>query len=257
MLGHINSILGRRHVRQDKRKELEFFDNLGEESEYNVFTDEANQKIIDTIIELLKPSLSSPLIDLGCGSGIFTQMLAARGYECIGVDLSHNLLHRGKQQRPDLMFIQADVEALPFADNSVDTIVLSCLVHHLPDPSNCAKELQRVLKPNGRFVAFDPNRLNPFMYLYRDRTSPFYSSKGVTENERPVLPKQVRDIFQSAGLECKSTYIDGLSYRYVASSTAKGLLPIYNIIDRYCFRLPWLKTFRSFVFSSGQKMAEA
>lgn len=240
-------------MRQDKHKELEFFDNLGEDQEYNVFTDEANHKIINTIIRLLNPSQTDPLIDLGCGSGIFTQMLADRGFECIGVDLSHNLLRRGKQQRADLTFIQADVEALPFADNSVETIVLSCLIHHLPDPRQCARELHRVLKPNGRFVAFDPNRLNPFMYLYRDRTSPFYSSQGVTENERPVLPKQVRDIFQSVGLKCNSTYVDGLSYRYVASETAKSILPIYNTLDKYCFRLPLLKIFRAFVFSSGIK----
>lgn len=243
-------------MRQNKTKELEFFDNLGEDQEYNVFTDEANEKIIDMIIKLLKPSHYSPLVDLGCGSGIFTQMLASRGFECIGVDLSHTLLQRGKVQRPDVAFIQADVETLPFSDNSVETIVLSCLIHHLPDPSQCIQELYRVLKPNGRFVAFDPNRLNPFMYLYRDKSSPFYSSKGVTENERPVLAKHLRRLFQGAGLSCLSTYVDGLSYRYVASDTVKGLLPIYNLIDRYGFKLPGLKPFRAFVFSSGTKVMQ-
>lgn len=242
-------------MRQDKRKEVEFFDNLGEAQEYNVFTDEANQKIIDTLLLLLKPSKDKPLIDLGCGSGIFTQMLSERGFECIGVDLSHSLLRRGKQHQPQLDFIQADVEALPFADNSLDTIVLSCLIHHLPDPSRCIQELHRVLKPQGRFVAFDPNRLNPFMYLYRDRSSPFYSSIGVTENERPVLANQLRTFFSQAGLSYHSTYIDGLSYRYVASSTAKGILPIYNWLDKYCFKPFWMKPFRAFVFSSGQKLA--
>ncbi len=47
-----------------------------------------------------------------------------------------------------------------------------------------------MLRPGGRFVAFDPNRMNPFMWLYRDRASPFYSSVGVTENERPVLAER-------------------------------------------------------------------
>ncbi len=242
-------------MRQNKGKELEFFNTLGEDQEYNVFTDEANAKIINTIIRLLKPSRHSPLVDLGCGSGIFTQLLASLGYECIGVDLSHTLLKRGKDQCPQLNFIQADVESLPFADNSIETIVLSCLVHHLPDPSQCIKELHRVLKPNGRFVAFDPNRLNPFMYLYRDRSSPFYSSKGVTENERPVLAKHLCNIFKKTGLTCLSTYVNGLSFRYVAS--AKGLLPIYNVIDKYAFMLPWMAPFRAFVFSSGSKVTDS
>ena len=50
-----------------------------------------------------------------------------------------------------------------------------------------------MLRPGGRFVAFDPNRMNPFMWLYRDRSSPFYSPVGVTQNERPVLaPRRSR-----------------------------------------------------------------
>ena len=80
---------------------------------------------------------------------------------------------------------------LPFATASFDGILLSGIVHHLPDPKRCAAEVFRVLRPGGRFVAFDPNRMNPFMWLYRDRSSPFYSSVGVTENERPVLAKAV------------------------------------------------------------------
>ena len=45
---------------------------------------------------------------------------------------------------------------------------------------------------SGRpFVAFDPNRMNPFMYLYRDRSSPLYSPVGVTPNQRPVLAREI------------------------------------------------------------------
>ncbi len=240
-------------VLQNKQQEIDFFDNLGDGNEYNVFTDAANQKIIDTAVSLLKVSPGAQIIDLGCGSGVFTQMLQQRGYQCAGLDLSKKLLLRGKKQMAGIDFLQADVEALPFQDNSLDVVMLSCLVHHLPDPSYCAKEVFRVLKPQGRFVAFDPNRLNPFMYLYRDRTSPFYSSKGVTPNERPVLPKEVRTIFGKAGFEVKSSYVDGLTYRYVASDTAKGILPVYNMFERYLFKPFWMQNLRSFVFTSGTK----
>ncbi|MGD9593101.1 MAG: methyltransferase domain-containing protein, partial [Candidatus Berkiella sp.] len=151
-------------------------------------------------------------------------------------------------------FLLADVEALPFLDLSLDSVMLSCLLHHLPNPALCAKDVFRVLKPGGRFVAFDPNRLNPFMYLYRDRSSPFYSPKGVTPNERPVLAYELRKTFSSVGFEVTSQFVDGLTYRYVASDTAKGLLPIYNMFERFFFKPQWLSHFRSFVFTVGQKV---
>lgn len=242
-------------MQQDKQKEVAFFDNLASSQEYNVFTDEANNKIIHTLETLLALAPGARLLDLGCGSGIFTQLLKARGYDCIGLDLSQKLLGLGKKATPSIPYIQADVEALPFATNSVDYVILSCLLHHLPNPERCAQEVSRVLKPNGKFVAFDPNRLNPFMYLYRDRSSPFYSSNGVTENERPVLPKQLQRVFNQVGLQANSHFVDGLAFRYVASGAARGLLPIYNFFDRTFFKASFLRLFRAFVFTYGIKPA--
>jgi len=243
-----------RIVLQNKQKEIEFFNHLAREQEYNVFTDDANKKIIDTVETLLKLPKGSQLFDLGCGSGVFSQLLWQRGYQVVGLDLSDQLLQRAKQQQPQINCICADVEALPLTSNSVDYLIFSCLLHHLPKRQHCFEEAYRVLKKGGRFVAFDPNRLNPFMYLYRDKSSPFYSSKGVTENERPVLPFQVKKECREVGLMANSLYLDGLSYRYVASSTAKGLLPIYNFLDKYCFKPFWMKPFRAFVFTYGYKI---
>jgi SAM-dependent methyltransferase len=132
-------------------------------------------------------------------------------------------------------------------------VLLSGVVHHFPDPSRCAAEVHRVLRPGGRFVAFDPNRMNPFMWLYRDRTSPFYSSLGVTENERPVLAREVAAVFERAGFDVSSHYLSGLTYRYVASSRVRLLLPIYNAIDTVLFGLHVMERLRPFVLTSGTK----
>lgn len=240
-------------LRQNKQLEKDFFDQLGAEQEYNVFSELANNKIIATVVQLLKARPTATILDLGCGSGVFTQLLWQRGFHCIGVDLSHALLQLGKKQHHAISFLQGDAETLPFADNSVDCVMLSCLIHHLPDPTRCAREVYRILKPAGTFVAFDPNRLNPFMYLYRDHSSPFYSAKGVTPNERPVMPQRVRQVFTQAGLTAHSCFVEGLSFRYVASSSAKSFLPIYNVFDRYFFKPFWMRIFRAFVFTYGFK----
>jgi hypothetical protein len=69
-----------------------------------------------------------------------------------------------------------------------------------------------VLKPGGRFVAFDPNRMNPFMWVYRNRASPFYSPIGVTENERPILAWHMAHLFHNQGFGVKTDYLAGLAY---------------------------------------------
>src|SRR5450432_2182695 len=163
---------------QDKRKEIAFFDAHAAADDYNVFSEAANTSLIDSFMRLARPPAGGKVLDLGCGSGVFTDLLSRRGLDASGLDISPKLLALARKKYSALTFIEGDVEALPFPDASVDGILLSGLVHHLPDVSRCAAEVHRVLKPAGRFMAFDPNRANPFMFLYRDHSSPFYSPVG-------------------------------------------------------------------------------
>lgn len=239
---------------QDKQKEIDFFDRHADADAYDVFTPESNRRLIDAFARLTGLKRGARVADLGCGSGAFTEMLRQQGYSAVGVDISPKLIAVGRAKYPGLELIEGDVEHLPFPAESLDGILLSGLVHHLPDPSLCAAEAYRVLKRGGRFMAFDPNRMNPFMYLYRDRSSPFYSPIGVTENERPVLASNVANEFRRAGFGMVgSDYISGLSYRYVASSRASTLLPIYNAIDRTVFGLGFMRPLRAFVLTYGAK----
>ena len=237
---------------QDKQREIAFFDAHAAAAEYDVFTPQASARLIDAFVRLsgLKPG--ARVADLGCGSGAFTHRLKAAGYDCVGLDISPKLVELGRRKYPDIEFIEGDVEQLPFPDGGLDGILLSGVVHHLPDPSRCAAEVFRVLRP-GRFVAFDPNRMNPFMWLYRDRSSPFYSPAGVTENERPVLAHAVAAVFRRAGFEVSSHFLSGLAYRYVASSRARLLLPIYNWVDGAVFGLGFMGPLRPFVLTVGER----
>jgi SAM-dependent methyltransferase len=238
---------------QDKNKEIAFFDAHAASDEYDVFAPQANEKLIDAFVRLSGLGAGARVADLGCGSGVFTELLRRRGYSAVGIDISPKLVAVGRAKYPGLELLEGDAENLPFAAGSLDGVLLSGLVHHFPDPRRLAAEVSRVLKPGGRFVAFDPNRTNPFMWLYRDRSSPFYSSVGVTENERPVLAHQVRSIFSNEGFQVQTDYVAGLAYRYVASSRTRMLLPIYNFIDNVVFNLAIMKPLRPFVLTSGVK----
>lgn len=238
---------------QDKKKEIAFFDAHAASDDYDVFTPQSNAQLIDAFKRLTNLPAGARVADLGCGSGAFTHLLQGVGYQAVGVDISPKLVALGRSKYPGLELIEGDVENLPFDPASFDGMLLSGVVHHFPDPRRFAAEVFRVLRPGGRFMAFDPNRANPFMWLYRDHSSPFYSPIGVTENERPVLASEIAGIFEKAGFRVNTDYLAGLAYRYVASARASALLPIYNLIDSTVFNLPLMRPFRPFVLTSGEK----
>jgi ubiquinone/menaquinone biosynthesis C-methylase UbiE len=238
---------------QDKQKEIAFFDRHADADDYNVFTPDATARLIGAFVRLTGLQPGARVADLGCGSGAFTTLLARAGYDCVGLDISTKLLAVGRRKYPGIDFVEGDIERLPFAPASFDGVLLSGVVHHFPDPSRCAAEVFRVLRRDGRFLAFDPNRRNPFMWLYRDRASPFYSPMGVTENERPVLAREVAGVFERAGFAVSSHYLSGLAYRYVASPRMQLLLPLYNIIDAAVFGLPGMERLAPFVLTAGAK----
>lgn len=238
---------------QDKQQEIDFFNAHAAADSYNVFSEAANHLLISQFAQLSGLPNGAKVLDLGCGSGIFTRLLSERGYKAEGLDISPKLIELARQNYPTVPFLEGDVEALPYDDESVDGLLLSGLVHHLPDPRRCASEAFRVLRKGGRFMAFDLNRANPFMYLYRDRSSPFYSSFGVTPNERPVLAREMVSVFTAAGFVVSADYLSGLSYRYVASPRARVALPIYNFIDSVLFKPSCLKRYSPFVLTYGAK----
>jgi len=238
---------------QNKGNEVAFFDRHAAAQDYDAFTPASNQRLIDAFARLTGLPRGARIVDLGCGSGVFSALLHRAGYKTTGADLSPALIERARANNPEISFEIADVENLPFESESFDGVLLSSIVHHLPDPSACASEVFRVLVKGGRFMAFDPNRMNPFMYLYRDPSSPFYSSVGVTENERPILADKTAGVFRRAGFAVETDYLSGLSYQYVASGIARHLLPIYNEIDKRVFSPSMLKRFRAFVLTSGKK----
>jgi SAM-dependent methyltransferase len=238
---------------QNKEREKEFFTGHAACGEYDVFDERTNRKLLRECLNLAGLRPPTRVADLGCGSGAFTQALRGEGFDSFGLDLSQALVTMERRRYPGTDFVVGDVEFLPLPSASLDGVLLSGILHHLPDPEACARELHRVLRPGGIFMSFDPNRLNPCMWLYRDKSSPFYSRKGVTENERPVLARDLEALFSRLGFEVKVGYLSGLSYHYVASPLMRLALPLYNALDALLFRPEFMRSRRAFVLLAGAK----
>ena len=108
-------------------------------------------------------------LDAGCGSGLLSRVLAARGCHVLGVDGSPQMVQAaasiGRQSlSPNagpLEFERVEtVEALPMANGSFDGVLCSSVIEYLDHPRQCLEEFRRVLRPGGLLLLSVPNRLS-------------------------------------------------------------------------------------------------
>jgi ubiquinone/menaquinone biosynthesis C-methylase UbiE len=94
----------------------------------------------------------NPVLDLGCGTGRLSAVLAARGYSVVGVDLSYPSLAVLRQSHHGISVANADILALPFADETFSAVVSLGTWRHLSDLQRATNEVCRVLKRDGILV---------------------------------------------------------------------------------------------------------
>lgn len=90
------------------------------------------------------------ILEIGCGSGALAGTLA-RWYpnaEVIAIDRDGEFIRFAKEHEKGVTFIEADIAALPFANESFDVVISNTVCEHI-EPSVFYKEQLRVLKPNG------------------------------------------------------------------------------------------------------------
>ncbi|CAN6163305.1 unnamed protein product [Urochloa humidicola] len=125
--------------------------------------------------DYFQPVAGGILLDVSCGSGLFTRKFAKSGtYSAVvALDFSENMLRQcyefikqdGTLLNANLALVRADISRLPFASCSVDAIHAGAAIHCWPSPSNAVAEISRVLKPGGVFVGttfLSSPRNNPF-----------------------------------------------------------------------------------------------
>jgi SAM-dependent methyltransferase len=97
-----------------------------------------------------------PLLDVGCGGGLFLGMMRRRGFRVVGLDFSReacSVAWRHHQAQATV----ADLEHAPFRPGSFAGITMSHVLEHLPDPCVYLAAAHRLLAPDGRLVIFVPN----------------------------------------------------------------------------------------------------
>lgn len=115
------------------------------------------------------PREGSLIVDLGCGTGRFSQPMAERfSAQVIGLDPSEKMLEvaRKKWQTDRVEFRQAPAHALPLPVGSADIVFMSMVFHHLDDSCAAARECHRILRQGGRICIRNTTREAEFPHRH-------------------------------------------------------------------------------------------
>ena len=129
------------------------------------------------------------VLDLGCGTGADSVLLAARGADVSGVDISPELLTLASQraaldgQAERIVTLCGSTHDIPVPDASIDLVFGNAVLHHV-DLALTAREVRRVLKPGGRAIFAEPIRNSKTIAAVR-RLIP-YRQPDISPFERPL-----------------------------------------------------------------------
>jgi SAM-dependent methyltransferase len=111
---------------------------------YGALMARATRPAIEPLLEAAGVTAGARVLDVGTGPGHLAAAAAARGARVTGADLSEGMLAIARRRYPELDFVQADAEDLPFADGAFDAVIAAFVVNHLPEPERAAAEWARV-----------------------------------------------------------------------------------------------------------------
>lgn len=171
---------------------------------------------------------ASRVLDMGCGTGFVSVLLAKLGHEVVGVDQSENMLQAAKAKADDrsvsVELVQSSAMNLVDGLGLFDAAVSRWVFWTLPDPQAAVHEAFKVLKPGGRFVVYDGLWFQSEEVKERDTKTERSEiwDKAYTEEVRTDLPlmydaspEQVAEMFKSAGfVDVEPVWMSKISEEY-------------------------------------------
>lgn len=165
----------------------------------------------------VRPRRTDRVLDIGCGAGLQTRILARTSGRTIGIDVSRQALDRALSEVPAsgdarVEFRMTTIEEAGFTEGEFDKVFSVCVIEHIPDYRRVFRECHRVLKPGGvlsfsvdslktihdeLFLANHTREHKVIRYFGRDELKKELESAGFREvSVKPILRGAfARDLF--------------------------------------------------------------
>jgi 2-polyprenyl-3-methyl-5-hydroxy-6-metoxy-1,4-benzoquinol methylase len=182
----------------------------------------------------------SQALEIGCGTGLFTEMFAKTGARLVAVDISGELLQKAQQR--DLPPLQVRFIEKRFEDCALegpfDAVIGSSVLHHLDLLPSCLK-IFSLLKPGGIMAFAEPNLLNPQVFLERTFRKWF---PYISRDETAFLRWRLKRVLLESGFE----NVKIIPFDWLHPATPEKLAAL---IQRFGFVVEKIPVFREFAGS--------
>ena len=144
------------------------------------------------------------LLEIGCGTGEYTKKVAEKlpQADISALDISKNIVQLAKKKCKgckNVSFKVGSAYNTGYKDSSFDVIFGFYVLHHLEIPK-FRKEMDRVLKPGGIIFFYEPNILNPIVFLIKSNKI-LKRMVGDSPYEWAINPLKIREYFPSLKIE--------------------------------------------------------
>lgn len=196
------------------------------------------QRRANLLAELAELGPGRTVLELGCGTGLFTELFAATGATVVAIDVSEDLLEQARCRQtwpPGIRFVAADAERLEFPAESFDAVIGSSVLHHC-DLERALAEAFRVLKPGGRLAFAEPNMLNPQIFLQR-HVRLLRELAGESPDETAFVRWKLQTALEQSGFE----QVCIRPHDFLHPATPKPAIPLVRAAGSLLERLPLLR----------------
>ena len=195
----------------------------------------------------LRPGM--PVLEIGCGTGLFTEMFTESGARIVALDISKDLLKKAMSRK--LPPEQVRFLALSFEDEHIrgpfDAVIGSSILHHL-EIRPALDRIYRLLKPGGLMVFTEPNMLNPQIMIQKN--IPWIKRRmGDSPDETAFFRWQFRSLMIKAGFE----RIDIIPFDWLHPAIPRRFISFFNHVGAILETIPVIREFAGSLLISGHR----
>ena len=203
------------------------FNNLAKNYDFfnNIISFGFHIHVRKVAIKTLNIQDGTTVLDLCCGTGDFGKTVKQISPKCevIGVDFSEEMLKIAKEKNKNIKYFLQDATAMNFENNRFDYVIMGFGLRNIPDKEAVMKEINRVLKPNGKILQLDFGEKSFFNTVYNTvilnliglftkESAPF---KYLIKSKNGFLPpNQLSVLFEKFGFKTES--INYLLFRVIS-----------------------------------------